>query len=109
LLEISLNRFSAPLLPNTPACPETRGRDRLVAGLEDSADLPCLPIDAARHEDPDQVGASFFWIPDVLTLVRRSGYSFLKLQNFLRDREVLIVSANKDSSRMRGAGKSVGW
>ena len=36
-----------------------------------------------------------------------AGYSFLKLQKFLRDREVFLVPANKDISRMREQGKAL--
>jgi hypothetical protein len=46
--------------------------------------------------------------PVIAAVLWQRGLSaILKLQNFLRDWEVFLVAANKDSSRMRGAGKSV--
>jgi hypothetical protein len=81
----------------------------IVTDREDPGDLPCLPINV-RFTPRRPVSAMGFALLDPGRFDPwwgGAGYSFLKFQNFLRDREVSLVPANKDISRMREQGKAL--
>jgi hypothetical protein len=87
------------------------GHDSLI--IEANAGIKITPQIAATIGYDGQVARDNYGlhcgirrgVPPKTRMPNRAAFlvSFLKLQNFLKDRELFRVIANKDTSRMRGA------